>query len=160
MTPAQIAMAMHENTPGVGFADAMAAHLSHGLILSTATAFVMARPVRDWQQMADPWQAHPGSALWYVWAAAGDLGELLAFLASRPEISALVYHRHGRRIFRHAHEIRKFQRRPEGSRGQPQAVAAPIQPADETDGEAAEGSEATRPARTGADGSDGNPLRF
>jgi hypothetical protein len=160
MTPAQIAMAMHENTPGVGFADAMAAHLSHGLILSTATAFVMARPVRDWQQMADPWQAHPGSALWYVWAAAGDLGELLAFLASRPEISALVYHRHGRRIFRHAHEIRKFQRRPERGRGQPQAVAAPIQPADETDGEAAEGSEATRPARTGADGSDGNPLRF
>lgn len=158
MTPAQIAMAMHENTPGVGFADAMAAHLSHGLILSTATAFVMARPVRDWQQMADPWQAHPGSALWYVWAAAGDLGELLAFLASRPEISALVYHRHGRRIFRHAHEIRKFQRRPEGSRSEPKAFAAPIQPADETDGEAAEGSEATRPARTGADGSDGNPV--
>jgi hypothetical protein len=158
MTPAETAMAMHENTPGVGFADAMAAHLSHGLILSTATAFVMARPVQASQQMADPWQTHANSALWYVWAAAGDLAELLAFLASRPEISALVYHRHGRRIFRNAHEIRKFQRRPEGSRGQPQAVAAPIQPADETDGEAAEGPEAIGPARTGADGPDGNPV--
>ncbi len=158
MTPAETTMAMHENTPGIGFAEAMAAHLSHGLILSTATAFVMARPVRDSQQMADPWQTHPGSALWYVWAAAGDLGELLAFLESRPEISALVYHRHGRRIFRNAHEIRKFKRRPKGSRGQPQAVAAAVSAADETDGKAAEGPEATYPARTGADGPNGNPV--
>lgn len=123
MSPAQIIAEMHDNTPGVGFADALAAHMSgNGIVISTPTAAVMLRPVAMVTDLSDPWQCVPGSSQWYVWAAAGDLAELLGWWESMTDISAIAYHRHGRMVIRSRHEIRKLQRRAGRSREEPEAV--------------------------------------
>lgn len=123
MSPAQIIAEMHENTPGAGFADALAAHMAgNGVVISTPTAAAMLRPVAMVTDLADPWQCVPGSSQWYVWAAAGDLAELLRWWESMTDISAIAYHRHGRMVIRSRHEIRKLQRRAGRSREEPEAI--------------------------------------
>lgn len=64
-------------------------HLQHGLVIATPAAFLMARPVPSAADDA----AHLTLSLpqgtdlldcWHVWAAAGDLGALLAIAADHP----------------------------------------------------------------------------
>lgn len=59
-----------------GFANDIAAHLAHGLVVSTPVYFVMARKVRRDAAPLDllnPWTTYQQPDSWMVWLAAGDL---------------------------------------------------------------------------------------
>lgn len=85
---------------GVSWTDALDFHFQHGAVISTAEAFVMARPV------AWSWKDHLHTSLdfrmendghndcWHVWCVAGDL-EALLLLGHRHGVRWLTYERHG-----------------------------------------------------------------
>ena len=66
-----------------GFANDIAAHLAHGIVVSTPEYFVMARKVRrDAAQLdlLNPWTQYAEPDAWMVWLAAGDLRAAMRML--------------------------------------------------------------------------------
>lgn len=86
MTPVEQAADVYRREPCARtFREDLEAHLLHGLVMSTPTAFIMARYVgRDWphEAIVDPWEndltCAPKNCL-HVYVAAGDIGELFQF---------------------------------------------------------------------------------
>ena len=76
-------------TPWTPWTHALDFHLQHGLVIATDRAFLMARRVPsaadDHTHLTlSPPHATFGADCWHVWAAAGDLGALLAIAAAYP----------------------------------------------------------------------------
>lgn len=88
MSPVEQAKILHESEAGPrSFREDLEAHLLHGLVYSTPTAFIMARYVRrDWpdEVIVDPW-CNPETDLTcapdcvHVYLAAGDISQFLTF---------------------------------------------------------------------------------
>lgn len=85
MSPVQIAAVIYRTEPCArSFREDLEAHLLHGIVYSTATAFAMARYVSaDWsgEDVVNPWcnggnRDHLDTL--HVYLAAGDLSEMLA----------------------------------------------------------------------------------
>ena len=75
MTPVERAKSIRPDT----FREELEAHLLHGFVLSTPTAFVMGRPIRadsPHELQADPWHVFKEPDCWLVWLAAGDLASI------------------------------------------------------------------------------------
>lgn len=93
--------------------DALDYHLQLGAVISTATSFVMARPVA----MAWPDEMHArlidcDDAIhdcWHVWVVAGDLSELLR-LAEGYGVEWLSYQRHGQERVRRVRLVHLFKK--------------------------------------------------
>jgi hypothetical protein len=73
-----------DGPPHHGWAEVLDYHLQHGVVVSDARVFLMARPVvmawPDWEQVS--WRLPDAAAGevadgWHVWSAAGDLRALL-----------------------------------------------------------------------------------
>ncbi len=86
MTPVEIAKTLHIREDGPrSFLEDLEAHLIHGLVMSTPTAFIMARYVcRDWpgESIINPWVNDPGSShidTLHIYLAAGDISEFFTF---------------------------------------------------------------------------------
>ncbi len=100
MSPYLMAFEEYEKCDrGVSWTEALELHLQRGAVVSTPAGFVMVRPVyacwRDEAHLDLGMVAPVGRAdCWHVWAAAGDLRELLGFL-SREELPWLSFQRHG-----------------------------------------------------------------
>lgn len=83
MTPVELAAAVYSREEcSATFRQDLEAHLLHGYVHSTPTAFVMARPVSvlaDEALILDPWHNFPREEqdAWLIWLAAGDLASLL-----------------------------------------------------------------------------------
>lgn len=66
-------------TPHIPWTEALDFHLQHGVIFSTSSLFLMARPL----PRGTPLEEHPtltaylGGTTWHVWSAAGDLREMI-----------------------------------------------------------------------------------
>jgi len=78
MTPVERAKATRPDT----FKEELEAHLLHGYVISTQTAFLMGRAiVKDAPHalQADPWHtfAPDECDTWLVWLAAGDMAEFM-----------------------------------------------------------------------------------
>lgn len=63
----------------------MEAHLLHGYVFSTPSAFLMGRPIaKDAPHalQADPWYVFPFDECdcWMVWLAAGDVAEMIRLI--------------------------------------------------------------------------------
>lgn len=81
MTPVERAAAVYQREDCARtFREDLEAHLLNGYVLSTPTAFVMARPVRHdapREELVNPWHVFPRGEwdAWMVYLAAGDLAE-------------------------------------------------------------------------------------
>jgi len=64
--------------------EAILAHCENGYILNTPTAFLLARAVErsaSALEISDPWKKFPESSdCWFVWAASGNITEILEFI--------------------------------------------------------------------------------
>lgn len=89
MSPAETAAAVYALEPCARtFREDLEAHLLHGIVISTPTAFIMARYVcRDWPSsvIVNPW-LNPETDLTcasrdclHIYLAAGNLGEFFTF---------------------------------------------------------------------------------
>lgn len=80
----------------VTWTEAMEFHLQRGAVVSTPEIFVMARPVHDFpENHPDLDYTAPYSDCWHIYAAAGDLRQLLA-LARSHGIREVTFQRRGR----------------------------------------------------------------
>jgi hypothetical protein len=83
MTPAERA----KEVLGASWLEDLEAHLLHGYVISTPTAFAMARPVPKGADVYGPWRTWPDEecdAL-FCWVAVGPLSEILAMVPRRFE---------------------------------------------------------------------------
>lgn len=118
MTPYQRAHAAYHRhgPPGVPWTDALDFHLQTGaLFINTPSLFIMARMVPpdatpEQQLSLTLFPGLRGSSVWHVWAAAGDLRDLLEI----PEfvddffthgVSHITYQRHGGTLRTHPMEL-------------------------------------------------------
>ena len=87
----------------LSWSEALEIHLQHGAVISTPEAFVMARPVyASWpeENHLDPFLiAPPTLGAWHVWAAAGDVHELLR-IARLYNVRSITFQRHGQQRLR------------------------------------------------------------
>jgi hypothetical protein len=100
---------------GVSWTDALDFHFQHGAVISTAEAFVMARPV------AWSWKDHLHTSLdfrmendghndcWHVWCVAGDLAEALR-IGGMYGVKLLTFQRHGQERLRRVELVHLFRR--------------------------------------------------
>lgn len=75
--------------PGFSWREAMEIHLQYGTVISTDTAFIMARRVRSADPDAvhlalSPLQSPVDSDCWNIWVAAGRLDSLLSISEAFP----------------------------------------------------------------------------
>lgn len=98
-TPAEQVRALYANAND--FRDELSAHLVNGYVLSSPDCFVMGRPIdlrSPREVVLNPWFAFPPENVnaWLVWAAAGTVREILAFLPY--ELPYLVWQRRGGKL--------------------------------------------------------------
>jgi hypothetical protein len=80
MTPFALARETHSRFPDVPpFEEVLIAHLHAGVVHSSATAFLLARPVdssfHESDLFDDPFVTFPDPDCWHVYLAAGDMTE-------------------------------------------------------------------------------------
>jgi hypothetical protein len=76
MTPFETARATHEGYGIEPFHQALAAHLAHGVVISTAEVFLLMRPVDTRARHAlfdDPAYVFDNPNCWHCYLAAGDM---------------------------------------------------------------------------------------
>ena len=79
MSPAETAAELCRARGG-DFREEMEAHLLHGYVFATPTAFLMGRPMPRSGNAGDLWRTWPRGECdaWFVWIGVGDAAELLA----------------------------------------------------------------------------------
>lgn len=67
---------------GGNFREEVEAHLLHGFVFATPTAFLMGRPVPRGAEIRDVWQTWPAEKCdaWFAWIGVGAIGPLLALM--------------------------------------------------------------------------------
>lgn len=109
-----LALYRETNSPRA-FADDLAAHLRHGVVVSTSDVLVLARPVASAApvgQINDPAHAFPPADCdsWYVYAFAGDLRTAIGFFPyPLPYIAFERAHQNGLRFLPLDRFLRKCQ---------------------------------------------------
>lgn len=93
----------HREPPGIPWVDAIDFHLQHGFVYSSPTAFLLARPVRwdapDSEHLELAPHTNPDPHAWHIWAAAGDLREIIQ-IGLRVRAELLSYQRRNHRLHR------------------------------------------------------------
>lgn len=114
MTPYLQAFQEYEKLDrGESWTDALDFHFQRGAVISLPGVFVMARRVQlgwedDLHTMLGP-VAGVSSSCWHVWAAAGNLRELLT-LAGTYGVRWISYQRHGESRVRKVSVVQLFKR--------------------------------------------------
>lgn len=78
MTPARIVAELFADPDD--YRDAVGAHLAAGVFHASPLSCIMARPVRrdaSRESLADVWSRHENPDAWLIWAAAGDMADML-----------------------------------------------------------------------------------
>jgi hypothetical protein len=131
MTPFETARAFHRAIPDITpFEEALTAHLLLGLVVSTPSAFLMARPVNlgaDDMLFDDVWTTFTNPDCWHVYLAAGNCRALIeATPYPLPYVSFLRKNRLHVRSLKHMTEkvttISRYGRTTEKTDGCNQAV--------------------------------------